>query len=167
MLQEEIDMIGRALRFTLPVLTLLSFLVARSAFAADEKPQLSALSLVAPSCSALILPEAKTREQFLLNQQAKKDFIKVRSSMAVGVACAVATDPTPVDPVPGETEVGKVALAVKACGDCPSCLSAASCSGCGVGSVCSPPGAVPTRACRAVASCSDWLGNVTYCCGCS
>lgn len=164
-------MIGRIVRSAFPVLTLLSFLVANSVSAEEARPELSALSLVAPSCSALILPEAKTREQFLLNQQAKRDFLRVRNSMAVATACAIGVDPTPVDPVPEGTvesaEVVEKAVAVKACGDCPSCLSAATCSGCAVGSVCSPPGAIPTRACRAVGSCSDWLGNVTYCCGCS
>jgi hypothetical protein len=161
-------MIGRIVRSAFPVLALLSFLVANSVSAEEARPQLSALSLVAPSCSALILPEAKTREQFLLNQQAKRDFLKVRNSMAAATVCSIAVDPA--DPVPeGTAESGVVekAVAVKACGDCPTCLSAATCSGCAVGSVCSPPGAIPTRACRAVGSCSDWFGNVTYCCGCS
>lgn len=134
----------------------------------EEPPRLEALSLVAPSCSPLILPHATTREQRLLNREARREFLAVRASLAVAEP-AVCTVPTVDEPVDGDVKAGTSAVvaAVKTCGDCPTCLSAASCSGCALGSVCSPPGAVPTRACRSVATCTNWLGQTTYCCGCS
>lgn len=161
-------MVKRNLCAFLLALSLVSFLAPGAAVAQKEEPsRLQALSLVAPSCSPLILPPATTREQRLLNRQARREFLAIRESLATEPAvCAVPTTDEPAG-TDSAFEASTVVAAVKTCGDCPSCLSAASCSDCAVGSVCSPPGAIPTRACRAVGSCTNWLGQTTYCCGCS
>lgn len=105
-------------------------------------------------CSALVLPPAETETQRLQNQQLRDSFLAWRSSVSVEPTCGISTDSDLTNMASTDPLV---------CGDCPTCLSAASCLGCAVGAVCSKPGAVPTRACRSVKTCS---GNVR-CCGCS
>lgn len=164
------------------VLLLAVALFAPQGASAQAAEQARALSKTVAQCSALILPSATTPEQARQNELASEAFRKLR---AVGTqtgpkACSVASDEPgnepdtpgteefPDGPV-GTTESGKAQAGakVKACGDCPgSCLSAAACVDCAVGSICSPPGAVPASACRSVGITCGFF-TTTYCCGCS
>ncbi|MEM9594472.1 MAG: hypothetical protein AAGD06_09420 [Acidobacteriota bacterium] len=109
-----------------------------------------------PTCAPLMLAEAETDNQWFANQRAKMEFLEERN-LSIGVkVCA-----TPIS-----SNAANAIATAATCGDCPTCLSAGNCNGCAVGAVCSPPGTVPVRAFRSVATCTKWFRTV-HCCGCS
>lgn len=130
----------------------------------DSVEPLVDLLAVTASCSALVLPQARTESERLQNAGARQAYIELRRGLKTQINSCAATGPA----APSNTVEEALKIGVTVCGDCPDCLSAASCSGCVAGAVCSAPGASPTRACRVLQTCGYyWNGNIRACCGCS
>jgi hypothetical protein len=128
------------------------------------EPLVDLLSVTA-SCSPLILPQAETEADEIRNEGARQAYRELRKVVETQINFCAGTEAAAASPI---DEVLKQTGAVTVCGDCSDCLSAASCTGCVAGAVCSKPGATPTRACRVIKTCGTYSnGNIRACCGCS
>ena len=133
----------------------------REAAAAEGiEPFVDLLSKVA-SCTALILPPAMTAEEVASNERAAQAFKELRAALVGSepVACSVVV----IDENTQGADMSALSTVPTAtCTDCDGCLSAASCSGCGLNTNCN---ASPPRYCRSVKKCTSVSNG--HCCGCS